>query len=527
MSLLLEALRRAEEDSRKRKMAAALASSPAQAPVAAPARPTPAAMEFPDLALTADEPPAAPSSPETTRQTGPVALDPGADPHALDRSAKPADRPGDGLAAAPVQREAVTPAADSAPAHAAQSQPPQVPIAKAAAEPLELAGRVAAPVSMPATTPRQALAAAGALAGGLHPPKAAARPRRRQWVLAAVALLLALPLALLLLFGDAFFGGSGPQLVVNSPRTAAPLPGSAPAAAPLAGVDAAPVVPAGAAASGGITAAVPVPAEALAAPAAGALVAMAGQATPAPLQARPAPRAAPRPREPAAAPSAGVARNPPSAAATPSSPASGPSLIAGAAKPPSPMQQAYAAYQAGKLDEANRLYREVLRADPTQRDAWLGLAVMAHADNRREPALDAYKRVLRLEPQNATALAGIIALNQDADEPRQESRLRELLARSPQEADLNHALGLVLSGEQRWPEAQPLFFKAHALAPQEPRFAYNLAVTLDHLRKPGLALQYYETALQLAQGKAAGFDEAGARNRLAQLRAVPAQGSAQ
>lgn len=191
------------------------------------------------------------------------------------------------------------------------------------------------------------------------------------------------------------------------------------------------------------------------------------------------------------------------------------------------MQQAYAAYQAGKLDEANRLYREVLRADPTQRDAWLGLAVMAHADNRREPALDAYKRVLRLEPQNATALAGIIALNQDADEPRQESRLRELLARSPQEADLNHALGLVLSGEQRWPEAQPLFFKAHALAPQEPRFAYNLAVTLDHLRKPGLALQYYETALQLAQGKAAGFDEAGARNRLAQLRAVPAQGSAQ
>ena len=183
------------------------------------------------------------------------------------------------------------------------------------------------------------------------------------------------------------------------------------------------------------------------------------------------------------------------------------------------MESAYAAYQAGNPGEATRLYREVLKADATQRDAWLGLAVIAHAGNQREPALDAYKRVLRLEPQNATALAGVNSLVSYAGEPQQESRLRELLARSPQEPDLNHALGLVLSGEQRWSEAQPLFFKAHALAPQEPRFAYNLAVTLDHLRKSSLAVQYYETALVLAQERISGFDESRARGRLAVLRA--------
>lgn len=184
------------------------------------------------------------------------------------------------------------------------------------------------------------------------------------------------------------------------------------------------------------------------------------------------------------------------------------------------MQAAYAAYQAGNPQEATRLYRDVLRQDPTQRDAWLGLAVIAHNSNQREAAMDAYKRVLRLEPQNATALAGLTSLNNNADEPRQESRLRELLARSPQEADLNHSLALVLSEQRRWSEAQQLFFKAHTLAPQEPQFAYNLAVALDQLRKSALAAQYYETALSLAQGKAASFDEARARTRLAALRAV-------
>ena len=132
--------------------------------------------------------------------------------------------------------------------------------------------------------------------------------------------------------------------------------------------------------------------------------------------------------------------------------------------------------------------------------------------------MDAYKRVLRLEPQNGTALAGISSLSNYSDDSRQESRLRELLARSPQEADLNHALGLVLSVEKRWSEAQPLFFKAHTLASSEPQFAYNLAITLDHLRKHALAIQYYEIALTLAQGKNAGFDELTTRNRLTVLK---------
>jgi Flp pilus assembly protein TadD len=369
----------------------------------------------------------------------------------------------------------------------------------------------ALPSSSPShvATPRQALSAAGVMAGRKKGSSVDPKERRRQMVLVAVALLVALPLIAFLFFGDALFGSSGGLRAVNTPPLPAPaLPSPAPTATEV--VAAAPPSPASAPAPEPVALAMaPAPAAAAVSASVQAVAAPRTMSADAPgPAARSARTAAPRsaPARTARPAAAGVAP-----AAT---------VSAGANRPASLMDAAYAAYQAGNSAEAVRLYREVLKADATQRDAWLGLAVIAHANNQLEPAMDAYRRVLRLEPQNATALAGVSSLSRAAGEPQQESRLRELLARSPQDADLNHALALVLSGEQRWSEAQSLFFKAHALAPKEPQFAYNLAVSLDHMRKSSLAAQYYETALGLAQGKAAGFDEANARTRLAALRAA-------
>lgn len=374
---------------------------------------------------------------------------------------------------------------------------------KQAAKPTE-----PAPSSNPihATTPRQALSAASVMAGRKKGNTRNAGNRRRQIVLVAVAMVVALPLIAFLLFGDALFGSSTGVGVANTRALPAPVAAS-PAPTEPEPAMAAPVSPAPAAAEPVALTMSPPPAAEPAPPPVRSVAPRVTTAnepvrTAAPARTQP-PRSAPvRP------------------ARTVAASAAPPAAVAGANRPASLMDSAYAAYQAGNSVEAARLYREVLKADATQRDAWLGLAVIAHGNNQLEPAMDAYRRVLRLEPQNATALAGVSSLSRAAGEPQQESRLRELLARSPQEADLNHALALVLSGEQRWSEAQPLFFKAHALAPKEPQFAYNLAVSLDHMRKSSLAAQYYETALGLAQGKAAGFDEANARTRLAALRAA-------
>jgi hypothetical protein len=53
--------------------------------------------------------------------------------------------------------------------------------------------------------------------------------------------------------------------------------------------------------------------------------------------------------------------------------------------------------------------------------------------------------------------------------------------------------------------------------PDNPDYAYNLAVSLDHLRQPVPALDYYRRALSAAQKRNASFDAAAARERVQQL----------
>ena len=512
MSLLIEALKKAEDDAKKRKLASASngqATRPVSAgrakPPAASALPLsiaerdtarlPKAADFSELTLASTDFSApAYSAPPTppTRQIPPTPplVTPTA-PNDLQPDLQP-------LAQVPPRTARETPRETPR-----EPAPPDVIAARSVAysggatndtpameSTLDMASRETKDTKAnmsPPVTPRQAKSAASVMAGQ-QPPDMAQGKKRRQAVLLGLAVLITLPVAAFYLFGDALFKST--DILSTSAINTTPSTATASSAVST------PALPS----------TVPLAAAANPAPAVRLPPALEGRTTPA----RPA-RATDNPRRSSNATTAAAVNQ------------AAPAVVTGAAKPASLMASAYTAYQTGKPDEAARLYREVLKNDPSQRDAWLGLAVIAHADNQREPAMDAYKRVLRLEPQNATALAGLSSLSSASDEPRQESRLRELLARSPQEADLNHALGLALSGEQRWSEAQPLFFKAHALAPQEPKFAYNLAVTLDHLRKSSLAIQYYDTALALARGQPAAFDEQSARNRVSVLKAAAAE----
>src|SRR5882672_2864675 len=94
-----------------------------------------------------------------------------------------------------------------------------------------------------------------------------------------------------------------------------------------------------------------------------------------------------------------------------------------------------------------------------------------------------------------------------------ESRLKTMLAAEPSAHALNFALGSQLAQQGRWAEAQAEFFKAFTAEPDNADFAYNLAVSLDHLRQGKLALEYYQRALALAEKRGASFELAAARSR--------------
>ena len=178
----------------------------------------------------------------------------------------------------------------------------------------------------------------------------------------------------------------------------------------------------------------------------------------------------------------------------------------------------YAAYQSGDLERARSAYQQALRAEPTNIDALLGMAAVELRARQYASADRYYQRVLRLDPRNPHAHAGMLALrNQEMDPVVAESRVKSLIARDPAADGLQFTLGNQYAQQGRWGEAQQAYFKALAGDPKNPDFAYNLAVSLDHLRQVKPALQHYRLALQLAESRGAAFDAAAAQSRIAQL----------
>jgi tetratricopeptide (TPR) repeat protein len=238
----------------------------------------------------------------------------------------------------------------------------------------------------------------------------------------------------------------------------------------------------------------------------------AAAATPAPEpRAQPAPPPPPRPK-----PAPRVAR--PAAVAPVAQVSSLSSRPAPAPQIHPKVQSAYAAYLKGDLAAAQADYREALREQGTNRDALLGLAAIDVRTGRLEAAEATYLRLLQLDPADAHAQAGLIALRASRLDPlATESRVKSMLAADPESKVLHFTLGNQLAQQARWEEAQQEYFKAFAASPDNPDIAYNLAVSLDHLRQRKLALEYYRRAVMLAESRGASFSVATARQRAADL----------
>jgi tetratricopeptide (TPR) repeat protein len=177
---------------------------------------------------------------------------------------------------------------------------------------------------------------------------------------------------------------------------------------------------------------------------------------------------------------------------------------------------AWQAYQRGDYATAAQGYRQVLGRDAHNRDALLGLAATAQQQGQDEASQRYYRQLLVLDPRDPVAHAALSAYQPD-DAADTESRLRQLLAGQPRSAALHFALGNLYAGQSGWGEAQQYYFNAYTLEPANAQFAFNLAVSLDHLGQRKLAAQHYQQALQLDVSGNSGFDHAQAQQRLNEL----------
>jgi len=181
------------------------------------------------------------------------------------------------------------------------------------------------------------------------------------------------------------------------------------------------------------------------------------------------------------------------------------------------VESGYRALLAGDLDAARRHYAAAVEADSTNVDAQLGLATADARLGNVAGAAAAYRRVLDLDPHNATAMAGLAALADTTRPEALENALRGDIAQHPDSAALELTLGNLYASQRRWAEAQAAYFEAQRLQPENADVAYNLAVSLDHLGQRRAAAEFYRRALEARGNGGAQFDAAAASRRLAQL----------
>ena len=182
------------------------------------------------------------------------------------------------------------------------------------------------------------------------------------------------------------------------------------------------------------------------------------------------------------------------------------------------LERAYAALLGGDAESAAEAYRAVLGHEPANRDAYLGLAAVAVQAGRWDEAAGHYTRILASHPADTVARAALIAIAEQ-DPARGESRLKALLWSEPRAAHLHFNLGNLYAAQSRWPEAQQAYFNAHRFDLRNADYAYNLAVSLDHLSQPESALGLYREALVLSRSRPASFEAEAVLQRIRDLHA--------
>ncbi|MCK9379772.1 MAG: tetratricopeptide repeat protein [Sulfuritalea sp.] len=172
------------------------------------------------------------------------------------------------------------------------------------------------------------------------------------------------------------------------------------------------------------------------------------------------------------------------------------------------------AFNRGDLATAQIEYERAQKSDPRNTDALHGLAAIAVRQGRLDQAESLYRQITEADPHDTVAMSALINMRGQIDPSAAESRLKSLSAAQPELAAPHFSLGNLYARHGRWNEAQQAYFRAYSAEPDNPDILYNLAISLEHLRQNKLAAQYYGQAIAAAQTRPAGFDKAQATARL-------------
>jgi len=168
-----------------------------------------------------------------------------------------------------------------------------------------------------------------------------------------------------------------------------------------------------------------------------------------------------------------------------------------------PLLRAIEHHRAGRLAEAEAIYREILAENPQDADALNLLGVIARQRGNLPAAIDLISQAVRLRPDFADAHGNLASVLKDAGQPDAAADLyRRTIQLNPNYAKAHHGLGDVLAGNGQLDEAIDSYRRAVQIKPDFIDAHYGLAYALLRNGDTAAAVDSYRRVIQLNPGDA-------------------------
>ena len=163
---------------------------------------------------------------------------------------------------------------------------------------------------------------------------------------------------------------------------------------------------------------------------------------------------------------------------------------------PQTFELALERHQAGRLADAEALYRQILAAQPDHSDALHLLGVIAHQAGRHDLAVEWISRAIVFDPNHSAAHCNLGEAFRAKGRPREAvAAYRRALALKPHYPEAHNNLGNALQDLGQLSEAIAAYRRAIELLPGFPEAHINLGNALRHLGQLDEAIAHYRHAL--------------------------------
>ena len=174
------------------------------------------------------------------------------------------------------------------------------------------------------------------------------------------------------------------------------------------------------------------------------------------------------------------------------------------------IRSAFEHFQAGKLQQAENIYKEILKVEPNNVDALHFLGILHYQLGNYDSAINYFKEVLLLDPTNADAYYNLgIAFERKGQLDKAITCYQKTIELTPSSADAYNNLGLILQEKGQLDEAITSYRRALQLNPNYFYAYYNLGNALKRKGQLDKAITCYQKTIELNPSSADAYNNLG------------------